>query len=173
MCAQVPFTADAVAHLPSTLPTRHPQYNSIHRARLQVPVTRMLRTPWFEVDRRSRRATRRPKNGQIDPFQRDEQQRSSDINAFLQNLVALSEPWAALVLAINVFKRFLTRAPFAPKAEESVAKAVRNQILHHKLAKYKPKWGAWLVRDVGFPDAKLMISCCHDKLTKQVLVGPF
>ena len=59
----------------------------------------------------------------------------------------------------------------APKAEELAAKAVRNAILHRKLAKYGPRWGAWLVRDVGFPDAKLMISCFHKKLHRQVLVS--
>ena len=68
------------------------------------------------------------------------------------------------------FSTVLTRAPFAPKAEASVAKAVRNATLHNKLAKYVPKWSAWLVRDVGFPYAKLMISCFHKKLHKQVLV---
>ena len=70
--------------------------------------------------------------------------------------------------------RFLTvlaRAPVTPQAEELMPKAVRNGILHCKLAKYGPKWSAWLVRDVGFPYAKLMISCFHQKLTKQVLVG--
>ena len=52
--------------------------------------------------------------------------------------------------------RFLTvlaRAPVAPQAEELDAKAVRNGILHRTLAKYGPKWSAWLVRDVGFPNA--------------------
>ena len=70
--------------------------------------------------------------------------------------------------------RFLTvlaRARVAPQAEELDAKAVRNRILHCKLAKYGPKWSAWLVRDVGFPYAQLMISCFHKKLLKQVLVS--
>ena len=57
------------------------------------------------------------------------------------------------------------------QAEELAAKAVRNGILHRKLAKYNQKWSAWLVRDVGFPYAKLMISCFHKKLIKQVLVS--
>ena len=69
------------------------------------------------------------------------------------------------------FLNGLARAPVAPKAEELDAKAVRNGILHCKLGKYGPKLSAWLVRDVGFPYAKLMISCFHQKLTKQVLVG--
>ena len=59
----------------------------------------------------------------------------------------------------------------AHKADELAAKAVRSAILHRKLAKYGPKWSAWLVRDVGFPYAKLMISCFHRKLHKQVLVS--
>ena len=65
----------------------------------------------------------------------------------------------------------LARAPVAPQAEELDAKAVRNGILHCKLAKYGPKWSAWLVRDVCFPYAKLIISCFHKKLTRQVLVS--
>ena len=65
----------------------------------------------------------------------------------------------------------MTRAPVAPKAEELDAKAVRNGILHGRFANYGPKWSAWLVRDVGFPYAKLMISCFHRKLHKQVLVS--
>ena len=69
------------------------------------------------------------------------------------------------------FKRVLARAPVAPKAEELDAKAVRNGILHCKLAKYGPKWSAWLVGNVGFPYAKLMISCFHRKLHKRVLVS--
>ena len=69
------------------------------------------------------------------------------------------------------FLTVLTRAPVAPQAEELDAKAVRNGILHCKLAKYGPKWSAWLVRDVGFPHAKLMISCFHRKLHKQLLVS--
>ena len=70
--------------------------------------------------------------------------------------------------------RFLTvlaRAPVAPQAEELAAKAVRNGFLHRKFAKYVPKWSAWLVGDVGFPYAKLMISCFHQKLHKRVLVS--
>ena len=63
------------------------------------------------------------------------------------------------------------RAPLAFNAEELTAKAVRNAILHRKLARYGPTWSAWLVRDVGFPYAKLMISCFHKKLIKQVLVS--
>ena len=59
----------------------------------------------------------------------------------------------------------------ARKAEELAAKAVRNAILHRKLQKYGPKWSAWLVTDVAFHDAKLMISCFHKKLHKQVLVS--
>ena len=71
--------------------------------------------------------------------------------------------------------RFLTvlaRAPVAPQAEELAAKAVRNGILHRKLAKYGPKWSAWLIGNVNFPIVILMISCFHQKLHKQVLVGP-
>ena len=65
----------------------------------------------------------------------------------------------------------LTRAPFALKAEELVAKAVRNAGLHRKLAKYGRKWSALLVGNVSFPNVKLMISCFHQKLHKQVLVS--
>ena len=50
-------------------------------------------------------------------------------------------------------------------------RAVRNGILHCKFAKYGPKWSAWLVGNVGFPYAKLMISCFHRKLHKRVLVS--
>ena len=101
-CAAVPFTADAF----TPPPTRHPQYNSTHRARLQVRVARMLGIPWFEADKRGRRAARRPKTGHKDPSTKVEQQRSIEIDRFLQNLVALNEPWAGLALALHVFKRF-------------------------------------------------------------------
>ena len=55
---------------------------------------------------------------------------------------------------------------------KSAAKAARNAVLHRKLAKYGRKWSAWLVGNVCFPIVKLMISCFHQKLHKQVLVGP-
>ena len=75
------------------------------------------------------------------------------------------------VCSRSTFFMVLTRAPLAPKTEESAAKAVRNAILHHKVAKYNQKGSTWLVRNVSFPHAKLMISCFHKKLTKKVLIG--
>ena len=48
--------------------------------------------------------------------------------------------------------------------------AVRNALLHRKVANSDPKWSAWLVGDVCFPNVKLMISCFHKNLIKQMFV---
>ena len=69
------------------------------------------------------------------------------------------------------FARVVTRAPIAPEAEEVVTKAVRDQRLHHEVAKLWPTWSAWIPRNVGFPFVNLMILRFHQKLDNEVLVG--
>ena len=49
------------------------------------------------------------------------------------------------------FARVLTRAPIAPDAEELVTKAVRDEILLHKVVNRGAQWSVWLPRNVWVP----------------------
>ena len=60
-----------------------------------------LRIPWFEADKRCRRAVRRPTNAHRDLSPAVEQQRSTEIKRCLTSLVALNEPRAAIVLLVQ------------------------------------------------------------------------
>ena len=58
-----------------------------------------------------------------------------------------------------------------PEAEEVVMKAVRDEILLHKVVERGATWSVWLPINVGFPYVKLMILCFNSKLDAEVLVG--
>ena len=60
-----------------------------------------LMIPWFEADKRCRRAVRRPKNAHRDPSPAVDQQRSTEIERCLTRLVALNEPRAGIVLLVK------------------------------------------------------------------------
>ena len=60
-----------------------------------------LMIPWFEADKRCRRAVRRRKNAHRDPSPAVEQQRSTEIERCLTSLVALNEPRAGIVLLVQ------------------------------------------------------------------------
>ena len=60
-----------------------------------------LMIPWFEADKRCRRAVRRRKNAHRDPSPAVEQQRSTEIERCLTSVVALNEPWAGIVLLVQ------------------------------------------------------------------------
>ena len=66
------------------------------------------------------------------------------------------------------FKMVLTRAPLAPKTEDSAAKAVRNAILHGEIL---PKMEYMAGKKCAFPYVKLMISCFHEIFDNEVIVG--
>ena len=60
-----------------------------------------LMIPWFEADKRCRRAVRRPKNGHRDPLHRVEHERSTEIERCLASLVASNEPRAGIVRLVH------------------------------------------------------------------------
>ena len=83
----------------------NPQHSVLIAAHCGVPTIGFplgkLIIPWFEADRRCRRAVRRPKNAHRDPSPAVEQQRSTEIERCLTSVVALNEPWAGIVLLVQ------------------------------------------------------------------------
>ena len=79
----------------------NPQHSVLIAAHCGVPAIGFplgkLMIPWFEGDKRWRRAVRRAKNAHGDPLHRVEHERSTEIERWLASLVASKEPRAGIV----------------------------------------------------------------------------
>ena len=88
----------------------NPQRSVLIAAHCGVPTigfpSGKLIIPWFEADRRCRRAVRRPKNAHRDPSPAVEQQRSTEIERCLTSLVAWNEPRAGIMLLVQCLLGF-------------------------------------------------------------------